>query len=196
MRRGGFQKNLSVPPSCESPLKIPRHLTHLLASPKSQWRTQLYVRSFLIHTAVGNGAVNKFGTFSLWHSELFIPRLYSQAFPIGKGAMRCLEMRVDACSLIETSANTPRFPHPYGAISSLGIRILLANSCTRRRGIFKGFSQNKGTAGLSKNLHASPFYKKKLSNMTLISVRSISLDSTFKLARQSFLYIIKGLALL
>jgi hypothetical protein len=26
----------------------------------------------------------------------------------------------------------------------LGIRILIANSCTRRRGIFKGLSQDRG----------------------------------------------------
>jgi hypothetical protein len=66
--------------------------------------------------------------------------------PIGKGAMnapRYCELRVDGCSNIENSANTPRFSHPYGAMNfhvRVGIRFLLANSCTRRRGISNGFS--------------------------------------------------------
>jgi hypothetical protein len=39
-----------------------------------------------------------------------------------------------ASSAVETSANSPRFSFPYGAMNfmaALGIRMLIANSCTR-----------------------------------------------------------------
>jgi hypothetical protein len=65
---------------------------------------------------------------------------------------------------------------PCGAmnfIPELGIHFQIANSCTRRRGIFKGLSQEMGLADFSTNLRAS------LCRMDLISVGSILLHSTF-----------------
>jgi hypothetical protein len=54
-------------------LKIQRHLVQLLATrtqiPNSN--TALPVTLILQHTAVGNGAMNIFGTYSQWRSELF-----------------------------------------------------------------------------------------------------------------------------
>ncbi len=38
---------------------------------------------------------------------------------------------------------------------ALGIGILIANSCPRWRGIFKGLSKDREQADISKNLHAS-----------------------------------------
>ncbi len=69
------------------------------------------------------------------------------------------------CSLRdETSANTPRFPYPYGAmifITVIPIGFWIANQKTRRRlnFNFKGLSQNGGRAKLAKNLRAAPFTK-------------------------------------
>jgi hypothetical protein len=55
-------------------LKIQRHLVQLLARrtqiPNSGHRA-LSVTLFLQHTAVDNGAMNIFGTYSQWRSELF-----------------------------------------------------------------------------------------------------------------------------
>jgi hypothetical protein len=50
-------------------------------------------------------------------------------------APRCWQLRDDACSDVETCANTPRFSYPYGAMNQavLGIRVLIANSCTKGR---------------------------------------------------------------
>jgi hypothetical protein len=51
---------------------------------------------------------------------------------------------------------------PYGAmnfIPALGIRFRTANSCTRRREIFTGLSQDGGRADFSKSLRASLFNK-------------------------------------
>ncbi len=49
----------------------------------------------------------------------------------------------------------------------LGIRILIANSCMRRPGMFKGLSQDGGRNDFSTNLRASPF------NYTVISIDAI-----------------------
>ncbi len=65
---------------------------------------------------------------------------------VGRGkinAPRYWELRDDACSAFETSGNTSRFPHPYRTMNfhvrsgNYGM-ILMANSCTEWREIFKG----------------------------------------------------------
>jgi hypothetical protein len=62
-------------------------------------------------------------------------------------APRYWQMRYDACSDVETSANTRCFSYPYCAMNfmaMLGIMILICNSSTRWRGIFKGLSHDEG----------------------------------------------------
>ncbi len=84
-------------------------------------------------------------------------------------------MHVD-CRLCDvTSTKTPRLSYPYGEmnfIAALAKRILIANSCTRWLGIFKGLSEDGGWADFS-------FFSKYMS-VNLTSAGSISLDSTFK----------------
>jgi hypothetical protein len=56
-----------------------------------------------------------------WRSEFLKPRMLF--FSVGKGAMnatRYWELRDDAYSAVDTSANTPRFSCPYGAIYLYG----------------------------------------------------------------------------
>ncbi len=79
-------------------------------------------------------------------------------------ALRYWQLRDDACELYrlhaETSANAPRFSYPYDAMNfmaALAIRILIANSCTRWRWIFKGLSQDGGWTDFAENLCASLF---------------------------------------
>jgi hypothetical protein len=75
---------------------------------------------YLLHTVVGDGPMNKFGSCIQWRSELFKPRMLF--FPVGKGTMNApqyCELR-DACSAVNTSANTPRFSYPYIAMNFHG----------------------------------------------------------------------------
>jgi hypothetical protein len=54
----------------------------------------------------------------------------------------------------------PHFSYLYGAINFLpvlGIRILIDNSFTKWREIFKGLSQDGALADFSENLHVSLF---------------------------------------
>ncbi len=89
------------------------------------------------------------------------------------------------CSKFKLYAKTPRFSYPYGTVNfmaMLGIRILITNSCTRCRWIFKGISQDEGRTDFSENRRAFSLmmaYQRKL-----LSARSISLDSTFKVEKQ------------
>jgi hypothetical protein len=51
--------------------------------------------------------------------------------------------------------------YPYGAMNfmaTLGIRIIIVNSCKRGRWIFKGLSQDGGLTDFSENLSASLFH--------------------------------------
>jgi hypothetical protein len=64
----------------------------------------------------------------------------------------------------------------------LGIRILIANNCTRWRGIFKGLSQD-GRADFSEDLRGSLF-NADLSNEPILSARSTSLDCTYLCAKE------------
>jgi hypothetical protein len=59
-----FIEKFSHDPSYKRPLKILRYLVQLLAI-----RTALSVAFYLLHTAVANGAVNKYGNFSQWRSD-------------------------------------------------------------------------------------------------------------------------------
>ncbi len=63
-------------------------------------------------------------------------------------------------------ANIPRFSYPYTAMNfmtAMAIRILIANSWTRWRGIFNGLSQDGGKMDLSKTLRNS-FFNEYISN--------------------------------
>ncbi len=54
--------------------------------------------------------------------------------------------------------------------AQLAIRNLIANSCMRWRGIFKGLSQDGGLADFSKNLCASSFNKDLLNDITFSQI--------------------------
>jgi hypothetical protein len=72
----------------------------------------------------------------------------------GDGAMN------GSCAMMP--ANTQSFSYAYAEMNfmaALAIGILIANSCTRRRRIFNGLSQNGGWADFSKDVHASLFKK-------------------------------------
>jgi hypothetical protein len=69
--------------------------------------------------------------------------------------------------------------YSYGAMNFIpALAFRIANSCTRRRGIFKGLPQDEGRPDFSKSF--VPLSSIKAFRMNLISARSISLDSTFK----------------
>jgi hypothetical protein len=58
---------------------------------------------YLLHTTVGNGAMNKLGSCSQWRSELLIPRML--IFSVGNGAMNALQYwqrRNELSALLET----------------------------------------------------------------------------------------------
>jgi hypothetical protein len=76
--------------------------------------------------------------------------------------------------------NATYFSYPYGAmnfLAALTIRILIANSCTRWRGIFKG-SIMTGDGRIFLKIFP-PLSLINNHQMNLTSARSISLDSTF-----------------
>jgi hypothetical protein len=74
-------------------------------------------------------------------------------FSVGKGGMNA-PRDIGNCTMIPVHC-TSTFSCPYDAMNFMGIRILLANSCTRWRGTFKGLSQDGGLTDFSKNLRAS-----------------------------------------
>jgi hypothetical protein len=67
-------------------------------------------------------------------------------FSVGISAMnapRYWQQRDDGWSTVETSANIPSFSYLYAMMNfktALAIKILIANSCTRWRFIFKSLS--------------------------------------------------------
>jgi hypothetical protein len=67
---------------------------------------------------------------------------------------------------------------------ALRIRILISNSCTRWRGIFKGISHGWGQADFSENLCASPI-NKEIPMGPLLAI-FISLGSTFKATEKHY----------
>jgi hypothetical protein len=84
--------------------------------------TALSAAFYLLQTAVGDGAMRKFGICFQWRNEHFKARMLF--FSVGKGAMnapRYWQPR-DTNALYrlrdETSANTPRLSYPNGAMNS------------------------------------------------------------------------------
>ncbi len=58
-------------------------------------------------------------------------------------------------------------------MATLAIRILIANSCPRRRRIFQGLSQDRGQAKLAEKLRVSPC-NKVLSSETTFSLNHLA----------------------
>jgi hypothetical protein len=86
---------------------------------------------------------------------------------------KMLELLYDAFSVVETSANTPRFSYPYNMINFvplLGIRILIANICTRWRRFFKELPHDGGLTDFFENLCASLFNDKLLNEPTVSKI--------------------------
>jgi hypothetical protein len=71
-------------------------------------------------------------------------------FSAGNGAMNAL--RYWNCAMMPVALLISA-----QIISPMNFMILIANSCQRRRLIFKRLSQDEGRTDLSKNLRASPF---------------------------------------
>jgi hypothetical protein len=86
--------------------------------------TALSAAFYLLHIAVGNGDMNKFGICFQWHIQHFKARMLF--FSVGNGAMntpRYTQLHGD-----ETSANTPHLSNT-SARKVMTIRILIANGC-------------------------------------------------------------------
>jgi hypothetical protein len=112
-----FPEKSVRPPSCECPLKIPRHLIQLLA-----------IRIIIAngtHSSVSdnvdNGAMNKIGICSKWRWHLKRRMLL---FSVSNGAFMntpcCWKLRDDAYSDVEISANTPRLARIFKRLSLNG----------------------------------------------------------------------------
>ncbi len=93
-------------------------------------------------------------------------------FSVGNGAMNTggSSKRMGTLSSAFAKAGVMNF------IPSLEIRFRLANSCTRRRGSFKGLSQDGGWRIFLKT--SAPLSLIKAFRVNLISAGSMSLDST------------------
>jgi hypothetical protein len=71
-----FLEKSACTPYCESPLKLRCQLVRLLAIWKQTNDAQSSVSGlFSLHTAVGNGAINKFGICFQWRNEHCKPRM-------------------------------------------------------------------------------------------------------------------------
>jgi hypothetical protein len=125
-------------------------------------QTALSSAFYLLHTVVGNGAKNKLGSCCQWRNELL--GLFSFISRWNSHYGNCTMMPVTP--LRPCSANT-RFSYPYGTMNfmaALAIRFIIANSCTRWRGILKGsHAQDGGRLDFVKNFLFS-LYNKYLSN--------------------------------
>ncbi len=112
-------------------------------------------------TAVGNGAMNKFRICFQWRHEQNVVILCRQRLYEGSAILApMMPVHYTFCAM-RSVWFTPRFFYPYGAMNfmpALGIRILIANSCARWRGISKGVSQNGAFT-----------FNKELSNETTFS---------------------------
>ncbi len=77
MRWVDFLEKSAGPACCESPLKLQRHLVQLLAIRKqiATAHKALSAAFYLLHTAVGNGAMNKFLIYSQWRRKVFTIRM-------------------------------------------------------------------------------------------------------------------------
>jgi hypothetical protein len=120
--------------------------------------TLLSAAFYLLPTAVGNGAMNKFGNCGHWRSELLKPRML--LFSIGYESSAILAMAQwmlravwilinNAFRSVAASTVTHRRDE---IMLTLAIWSRIAKSCTRWRGILKVLSQDWGRADFSKNL--------------------------------------------
>ncbi len=111
-------------------------------------------------------------------------------FSVGEGAMNALrywQLRDDACTLYrlgaETSANSPSFSYPHGAmnfLAALAIKILIANSCIRDDAESLKGSHRTGDGPILLRTSVPHSFNDNLSKEPILSARSISLDGTFK----------------
>jgi hypothetical protein len=148
-----LEKSVRPVCDCESPLKIPQHLVHMLAIRLPIAHTALSAAFYSLHIAIANGAMIKSGICFQWRNEHFEPRVL--LFSVSNCAMnarRYWQWCDDACKLYRLRDEisvifTPRFSYPCGAMNfmtSLGIKILIVHSCTRWCGIFKGLPKDGG----------------------------------------------------
>jgi hypothetical protein len=82
--------------------------------------TALSVVFFLLQTAVGNGAMNKFGICNQWRRELFESAIFHLS--IGKAVMSFLHFwkwREKCLHGVAASKITTHFSYPYGAVNLL-----------------------------------------------------------------------------
>ncbi len=79
-------RNSARLPSCENPLKSLHHLVQLSAVRKRTANdAHASLDFYSLHTAVGNGAMNKFGSCCQLPNEHFKPRML--LFTVGNGAI-------------------------------------------------------------------------------------------------------------
>jgi hypothetical protein len=119
----------------------------------------------VLHTVVGSGANNKFGSCWQWREWNFLGLLFSfinrnsryeLPTPLAialEASHRHYQGRGDACTYTDQTVPTARWIF----MAALAIRILIANSCARCRWILKGISQDGGRADFCKILRASLF---------------------------------------
>ncbi len=122
--------------------------------------------------------MNIFRIHFQWHNEHFESRML--IFSVSNGAMnarRYWQWCNDSCILYrlrdEISVVTPHFSFPYVGMNfmpSLGSRILIVNSCTIWRGIFKGLPKDGARTDFSENFRASPFNEDLLNETTFSQI--------------------------
>ncbi len=104
-----FEKT-ACPQCCGDPLKLQRHLVWLLAIwiwiPNCALRSVCGFLLYLLHTVVGDGAMNKLGICFQWHNENFKFRML--LFSVGNGAMNALRYwrrRNERFGILENATN-------------------------------------------------------------------------------------------
>jgi len=152
--------------------------------------TGLSAAFYLLHTTVGDSAMNKFGTCR----EVFTRRML--LFSVDNGAMnapQCWQLSDDvAYSDIGTRADTraalPREDNGETRLSQWHDEFHshvgnLFPNCQELYGIFKGLSQDGGWVVFLKT--STPLSLIRAFWMNLISAGSISLDNTFIFGKES-----------
>ncbi len=162
---GEVSEKAARSPSCESPLKFrapPCFLVGCLETIANYAPSSVCGLLFTTYTAVGNGAMNKFGNCSQWRSELLIPRML--LFSVGNSSMtapRYWQRHNELVSDIGNGTQTGDSTHKMGNsvhplkkpthiypttwwifIHALAICFQVANSSTRWRCRFTGLSQD------------------------------------------------------
>jgi len=153
-------------PSCESLLKILRHLVQLLAIRIIIANSVHSSVSGLLFTTCSCWQWHYEQILNLWRSEHFWIIIFHSS--IGRSAMKapsCCKLRQGyltgiacmgcygvCCAVWTKLAVSLCFFIPTAQwifMTALGIRILIANSCTRYRGIIKGLSTDGRQVGFS-----------------------------------------------